>query len=390
MEFRSDSPNFFDSVWADPQSARSFTKSSVDPINLGLDDPEPSSFPHWVEDVSYGSQILAPPDLLSIAGLKKSATGSQIVEPATHNPTLLELFKSGGLAIKSESQDKLIDVVIPSPPIVAPKKSEKTAASMPSPVESKKRKAKKSGAPSRKKSRPEVQRRKRSEMNDRFNTLKILAVPDAESTPAIGRGDRSTNSKEAILRIASRKINSYRDQVKKLEDQLQRLQTRKGSPSEVEPEPLVSAEGAVQFNACFHNSSVPRLIITLDGAMVEFNEELAPIFDTTTAHLEELRKQGETAFGLVHPDCLPGLFHNITALLTGQQTIMHLPGCRSATTHQGRQAVFNITSWITYGKPQADSSGRTQTPVYFDCIFTPTGYLPVPENDTSRVIPAPL
>lgn len=309
--------------------------------------------------MSSQSQILTPPDLLALAGLESLSSRHKDNSPPPQP------------SIDSISNGPVLDLMRlkygpPAPQSIDLNSTREGAASnKPPSLKKTSRKA------SRKKCRPEVQRRKRGEMNERFYQLKLLAVPDADDTPAIGLGDRATNSKEAILRLAGQRINSFRQEVKDLEKQIAIAQTKKAARI---------ARNSLDFAECFWNSSVARVLMNLDGIILDFCDNTAELLDVSSSYLRELKERKETVFNLIHPDCIPLLVSNMMILRTGQLNIVQLVDSRSVTTPHQRQAVFTMITWLSFDKQGA--------PLYFESLLVHSGWIPVPMGDSTGLPPS--
>jgi len=208
-------------------------------------------------------------------------------------------------------------------------------------------------------------------MGERFHQLKLLAVPDGDKAPAIGRGNRGTNSKEAILRMAGHRFRVLQKQEQELSMRLARIKEQRQQQS------------SVDFASVYHNSAVARFTFATDGAIVDFNDVFASYLDMSREHLAYLSSTGESAFTLLHPEHLPSVFNAITCLLSGRSNMVPLLSLRTVSTPLQRQAVLHMMVWLSVSPSGA-------TPARFDCLLVHAGWVNAQPGDFVRVLPAPF
>jgi len=258
----------------------------------------------------------------------------------------------------------------------------------------------KSKKKSRKKGRPELQRKKRSEMNDRFFHLKKLLRDDISHSNIIGRGDRSTNSKEAILRIASNRIQRAQKEIATLEKEVNAARAKKDSSKRTSPstsetssnslalslptESLNSSIPTLDYSMLYDRSSIARVLMTLDGVVVDFNDLVPTMYDVDVPQFKALLVK-ETVFTLTHPECLPAVFANLSDLLGGSRCVTYLVDAKGVTTWKNRLPVFSSMTWISHGNPCPTTGQR---PVYVDSLIVQTGWC-LPSSAEVRRLPVP-
>lgn len=393
----------------------------------------------WEGDLFGGSeqsQILSPPDLLSLphfdvpsqkekllaqsdsnALLSASLANNGLQQwAALSNPTLFSYDKRSELMVvpnQKAEPDVSFGTPLPvtttevaSPPplsVQSPSITPTEAPSAPAPRLKK----------SRKKGRPELQRKKRGEMNERFKQLKQICAPDTSGSSVIGRGDRSTNSKEAILRIASNRITSYKKQIVALEQQIAQKKAQKsGNKPSTSPSTTTTAaprttspttsttssstasstnKEAVPFspssldhNMMYGGSSIARMLMTLDGVIVDFNDLVPGMYDLTSEQMKSVKSR-ETAFTLSHPDCLPAIFANLTDLISTAKCVTYLIDAKGIVTWRDRMPICSMMSWLTSCEFLNPKTNRVERQVCVDNLIVQTGWcIPTP-TDTRRM-----
>jgi PAS domain-containing protein len=376
------------------------------------------------------SQVLSPPDLFSVPLFDSATTvpkdkisdtdswgllsnpafydvfGSQhavlnpnrpaVTDLASTFPTLngmcnppLSGVKSDAEALQAQLPGPLPGFETPAPAPVANPPAENASAPH-SGAKPKKTK--------RKKGRPELQRKKRSEMNERFKQLKQICHPGGCNSTVIGRGDRSTNSKEGILRLATAKISRMKKEIAQLEKQLTARRSKRQARTNTSSASSVSSSSSsaskaeeLDHSSLFRKSAIARLVMTLDGAVVAANRACAELLDLDKSQLHALRKR-ETIFTLVHPETLPLLFQNLSLLLSGNQSVTYIIDGKGPVTPQNRMAVWSAMSWISggpncpgYSAPNAAASITSPSPpVFVESLIVQTGCATPSESDLIR------
>jgi len=366
------------------------------------------------------SQVLSPPDLFSVplfdaapAIPKDKITDANswglISNPAFYNaalhpaarsatdlasnfPTLNGMCNRPALSgVKSDAEALQAQLPGPLAGFDSPAPIPVVGNATPEPFGAKPKKNK------RKKGRPELQRKKRSEMNDRFKQLKQLCHPDTSKSIVIGRGDRSTNSKEGILRIATAKIARMKKEIAQLEKQVNarcvKRQARAAAASASSS--TASKTDEIDHEWLFRKSAIARLVMTLDGTVVAANRACAELLDLNKSQLQALRKR-ETMFTLIHPETLPLVFQNLSLLLSGNQSVTYIIDGKGPVTPQNRMAVWSAMSWVSGGPncPGSSSSSATTSSssspsfppaVFVESLIVQTGWATPSADDLIRV-----
>jgi PAS domain-containing protein len=355
---------------------------------------------------SEQSQILSPPDLLSLPHFDVPSQKEKLLAQNDTNTLLSANLANNGLqqwaALSNptlfgyekrvEPTQKAEPDVSFGEPVAAVVSSVVSPTTTPSPAPPKVKK-------SRKKGRPELQRKKRGEVNDRFRKLKAICAPDAAASNVIGRGDRSTNSKEAILRITSNRITSYKKQIAALEKQIaeKKAQKVRSSPSP-SPSPSsstasstnLSADAAtsplssIDFSSLYNNSSIARMLMTLDGTIIDFNDLVPSMYDLAAEQMKSVKAR-ETAFTLSHPDCLPAIFANLTDLMSNAKCVTYLIDAKGIVTWRDRMPICSVMSWLVQGEFTNPKTGRSERQVYVDNLIVQTGWCIPTAADTRRM-----
>jgi hypothetical protein len=368
---------------------------------------------------SAESQILSPPDLFALPLFDAQPQAQQQKEKQLYdNSTSTPAFNLSSMyrnwfqppvdpAKKAISFQELVvpvsqpkresEAVVEAPvpqPSVSPS-TESESVSSPLQKGSKKK--------SRKKGRPELQRKKRGEMNDRFSQLKVLLRDDISQSTVIGRGDRSTNSKEAILRIAATRITTFQKEIAALEKQVaaatasngkksQQLQPRASSSTSCstvqssKADSNTSSESILDHHFLYAQSSIARLLVTLDGAVVAANDLIPPMMDLDKSQFKALKGK-ETVFTVTHPECLPAVFANLSDLLSGTRCVTYLVDAKGIVTWRNRIPVCSVMSWVSYG---AVDPATGQRAVYIDSLIVQTGWCIPSAGDVKRLCPVEL
>jgi len=402
---------------------------------------KPSNAPmlRW-DDTSDPSQILTATDLFGIPQIEVPSQKDKLLSDYRGNfgSSLLSnpLFRTGlfgnnepqPLAIKSPTLPDFSSAILPFTPNtpgltseppridldspftsqikldstssnVTPSTATPTVAS-PQPATAAKKKGK------RKKGRPELQRKKRGEMNERFKALKQLCQPEASASTIIGRGDRSTNSKEAILRIATNRISRFKKEIANLEKEVavkRAAKPRRSTPSgSVSPSsqasstnsstktasrrssPQVDSLSGIDFANVFAGSSLARLVTTLDGSFLAANDLCAEMLDLTPAEMRTLRHK-DTVFTLAHPETLPRIFNNLSVLLGGSQPVAYIIDGKGPVTRENRIPVFSCMSWLTHSDGVMNpKTNRVEGQILMESVLVHTGWATPTESDLIR------
>jgi hypothetical protein len=362
---------------------------------------------------SEQSQILSPPDLLSLPHFDVPSQKEKLLAQTDTNTLLTANLTNNGLqqwaALSNptlfgyEKRTELLPIPAKAEPDVSfgsvlPVATTQAppAAVVPAPTNDlPPPRVKKS----RKKGRPELQRKKRGEMNERFKQLKAICAPDTSGSAVIGRGDRSTNSKEAILRIASNRINGYKKQIAALEQQISQKKSEKpkisNSPTTSTASSITSStnkeviaapfnSSSIDYSSLYANSSIARMMMTLDGVIVDYNDLVPGMYDLTSEQMKSVKAR-ETAFTLSHPDCLPALFANLTDLMSNAKCVTYLIDAKGIVTWRDRMPICSVMSWLAQGEFFNVKTNRMERQVYVDSLIVQTGWCIPTATDTRRM-----
>jgi hypothetical protein len=207
--------------------------------------------------------------------------------------------------------------------------------------------------------RPEIQRRKRRELNILFEELRNMCEEymgtDERGQPF--RNLRSANSKETLLRGVMRKLAHSRDRLRAMQQQLSGVHRRRSTASkpalapaasQPTPTPLAgSASASADYGSgvsrqvieqAWHESTIPRVLLNKTCSILEANKAAQAVFG-----LDERELKGPI-FPFLSNDSLPPFFSAISALLAGNaSSVAVIRSLKSSQLNGGRVIVFNAT-----------------------------------------------
>ena len=199
--------------------------------------------------------------------------------------------------------------------------------------------------------RPRQQRAKRRELGNLLLELRHLSQPDCDRAVPVGRGDRSTNSKEGILRVAKKYVLARKAEIAELEAELAALQAAPSAPAAAAvaaaaAAPTSNTPGITHSNF-FHLSACPLVVLDASGAITDFNRNVPPMFGLTSEQFAEKVAAGAQLWSLLGPGSAQRLQEGVAKLQHGSASpLVNLPKLLSSAEN-GVQYEFDAFAWQT-------------------------------------------